>query len=989
MTAERWQQIERLFSLALERDPAARSSFLKEACGEDESLRKEIESLLASSAGIERFMESPAIDAAAKALARDRARLADLVGHTVAHFRIVDMIGAGGMGEVYRARDERLKREVAVKVLPEIFAADPERVARLDREARLLASISHPNVASIHGLEEVEGKRFLVLELVEGETLAQRLTKGPLPLDEALEICRQIAEGVEAAHEKGIIHRDLKPANIKITAEGRVKVLDFGLAKALSVEPPTADLTQSPTITAQSHPGILLGTAAYMSPEQVKGKQADKRSDVWSFGCVLFECVTGKRAFEGETVTETLGAILKNEPDCTAVPPALRPVLRRCLAKDPGSRLHDIADARILMAESAAREAVPMQAVPAPWRLSLVWLAACAAVMLLAGILIGPALMRYLQPAPPASMVMSTIRIETGHWLGCDPVIANLMGRLGLQGASGMQRPSRTAVAISSNGSFIVYSAVEENPGPQAKSYLYVRRMDQSEAQLVPGTEGGINPFLSPDNRWVGFWADGKLKKVPIEGGVATALCDASLLYGANWGRDNSIVFAAGVDRGISRVSAEGGTPEILTKPDPKREEYSHRLPSWLPNGKAVVFTVMRHGWDTQPWLALLRMDTREWHVLLRDAADARYVSTGHLVFLQQGRLMAVRFDPAKPEVIGQPVALVDNVMQTFTNNAISHTGAGQFGISDTGSLIYAAGGIPPDQTNNSLVWVDQKGTEQPATALQLPFSHPRLSPDGRRIAYQTLGRERQVWVYDLSRGTNSRLTGEEMAVWPIWAPDGKRLLFLSPKGLIWQPYDESSPPERLATSEYVQFPGSWSPDGETIALVEFHPDTGYDIALLDVHSGRVTSFLNSQFLERYPEFSPDGRWIAYTCDESKGSEVYLRPFPGPGIKYPVSIDGGTEPRWARNGKQLFYRNQYQMWVVDVETEGGVATGKPRLLFEKSGYLASDPTRSYDLSLDGQRFLMVKGEQRKPTPVTELILVQNWLEELKRLVPVK
>jgi Tol biopolymer transport system component len=438
-------------------------------------------------------------------------------------------------------------------------------------------------------------------------------------------------------------------------------------------------------------------------------------------------------------------------------------------------------------------------------------------------------------------------------------------------------------------------------------------------------------------------------------------------------------------------VSAEGGKPETLTTPDQKRDEPSHRLPSWLPNGKAVLFTVMKYVFDPKPSLALLRLDTGEWHVLFEDAADARYVPTGHLVFLRQGTLMAARFDPAKLEVIGQPVALVENVMQAFGVTYYHHSGAGQLGISDTGSLIYAPGGVPPPPSL-SLVWVDQRGIEQPAAALQFSFSAPRLSPDGQRVAYPTAGREFQVYVYDLGRGTNSRLTGEGWAFYAIWTPDGKRLLFSWGKSradsLFWQPYDGSSPMERLTTSEYGQRPGSWSSDGKTLAFVDIHPDTGSDIALLDVGSGRVTPFLNSQFEEWYPEFSPDGRWMAYTSDESNRQEVYVRPFPGPGLKQQVSGEGGSEPLWARNGKQLFYRREDQVWVVDVRTDGGLTTGKPRFLFEKPGYGRTYPIRSWDLSLDGQRFLMTKRENRKPTPVTEMILVQNWFEDLKRLVPI-
>jgi hypothetical protein len=895
-------------------------------------------------------------------------------------YEILGHIGAGGMGEVYRAIDKNLGRHVAIKILPAAFAEDKERMARFEREAKLLAVLNHTNIAAIHGLEQSEGRRFLVLELAEGETLQARLNRGPLPVDEALETCREIAEGLEAAHEKGIIHRDLKPGNIMITPEGKVKILDFGLAKAFGGETTGVDIEKSPTITAQmTEPGVILGTAAYMSPEQARGRAVDRRSDIWAFGCVLYECLTGSRAFHGETVSDTLAHILKGEPDWSKLPaetPTLiKVLLRRCLEKDPKKRLRDVGDARL---EIEAPIAYPAEAVTATRRVSLVWLGTCAAVMLLAGILIDRLLIRHPRSVPPPSVVTSIIKVEPGLRLE------------GFSRALEMLHPSRIAMAISHDGKFIVYSATVNGPDPQAKPRLYLRRMGQSDAKPIVGTEDGVNPFISPDSRSVGFWAEGKLKKIPVDGGVATEICDATGIFGAGWGRDNSIVFADGAEVGLSRVSAEGGKPETLTKPDPKREETSHRLPCWLPGGKAVLFTVTRSSYDRRPRVAVLRLDTREHRILLENAADAKYVPTGHLVFLRQGTLMAVRFDPVRMEVVGHPVALVENVIQAFRLSIPLNTGAGQFGVSETGCLIYVAGGVIPD-LKNSLVWIDRRGIEQPVIDLQRSFLNPRLSPDGRKIAYGTYGSEWQIWVYDLSTGTNSRLTDEGFAEYPIWTPDGKRLVFgwskSGPANLYWQSAAGSSAMERLTTSEYMQWAGSWSPDGKTVALVEVHQDYGRDIAVLDVGSGRATPFLNSPFIEQFPEFSPDGRWIAYTSDESKRNEVYVQPFPGPGTKYPVSAEGGEQPLWARDGKQLFYRWEDQVWVVDVRTDGAFTASKPRLLLKHPGYYISHPIRSYDLSLDSQRFLMMKLEQRTPTPVTEMILVQNWFEELKRLVP--
>ncbi len=895
-------------------------------------------------------------------------------------YRVLEELGRGGMGVVYRAEDIRLARQVAVKVLPEAFTADAERLARFEREARVLASLNHPNIASIYGVEEADGRRFLVLELVEGATLAERLSRGPLSLEDALDVCRQITEGLEAAHERGIIHRDLKPANVKISPDGKAKILDFGLAKTYVEEPAAPDIANSPTITAaMTEPGVILGTAAYMSPEQARGKPADRRADIWAFGCILYECLTGKQAFEGETPTDFAAAILRGEPDWQALPAAtpwrVKDLLRRCLRKDPRERLRDIGDARL---EIEAPEARPVNVSAPPRKISSVWLIAGAAALLAAGILIDRLLIGRFAPRPSTSAVTSIIKVEPGHWLD------------GMRRDLEMERPTRTAMAMSGDGRFVIYSAVEENPGPRAKPRLYLRRLDQLEATPIPGTEGGINPFLSPDDRQVGFWADGLLKKTAIEGGVPTTLCGVQLLLGADWGRDRRIVFTDGWTAGLSMVPDDGGKPETLTEPDPKREEFIHRLPRWLPDGKTVVFTAMKHGWDRLPCLGLLRLDTGEWQVLLQDAADARYLPTGHLVFLRRGTLMAARFDLAKREVVGQPVALRENVMQAFSTGSWHNTGAGQFGVSDTGSLVYAAGGVVPER-DNSLVWVDQRGEERPIIDFRKSFGMPRLSPDGQRIAYVTSGREWQVWVYNLTRKTDSRLTGEGNAEYPIWSPDGQRLLFTWQKPLVrnlsWQPSDGSAPMERLTTSEFNQTAGSWSSDGKTVALVEMHPDTKSDIMMLDIGSGRLTPFLDSPFNEHYPEFSPDGRWLAYASDESNRDEVYVRPYPGPGGKIQVSSEGGDSPVWAKDGRQLFYRLRNQTWVVEVWTSGGFEIGRPRLLFDKPGYYFGDPIRGYDLSSDSRQFLMVRLDDRKPSPVTEMILVQNWFEELQRLVP--
>jgi eukaryotic-like serine/threonine-protein kinase len=993
-----------------------REAYLDEACAGNEALRGRLAALLQAHESPDPFLEPQAGDFL-KELAMPPPREASPLSHPVTekhgneidhhellqqigaggsgvgNYEVQEMIGAGGMGEVYRARDQKLRRTVALKLLPAQSSFDPERRERLEREARMLAALNHPNIATIHGLEEAEGKRFLVLELVEGQTLAERLKRGSLPAEETLELCRQIAEGMEAAHEKGIIHRDLKPANIKVTPEGKVKILDFGLARAFHDEQLPADLSRDPTLTEQmGHHRAILGTAAYMSPEQATGKPVDKRTDIWAFGCVLYECLTGKRAFAGETMTEIFAAILNSEPDWQAFPMAtpwrVKDLLHRCLRKDPRDRLHDIADARIEMQEQMA---LPQEPLPEPQRLRFGWLIAATMTTLVIGLLIGPAVMKHLNPGAslvPRPAVRSLVRLESGQWLEGQR----------FHPPYGFDHPTRTAMALSSDGRFIVYSAVKENPGVEDKPRLYLRRLDQLEAKPIAGTEGGSSPFLSPDDRWVGFWADAKLMKVPVEGGVPAVLCDVPWPFGFSWGTDNQIVFAPGWNSGLSRISATGGMLENLTRPDRSKGEFAHRLPCCLPAGKRVLFTIMQHAWDMHPRVAVMDLATRKWRVLLEDAADARYVATGQLAFLRQGTLMVVPFDLNRLEVTGQPIPAVANIVQGLnTKNTYTDTAAGQFSVSAAGSMVYTAGGLPPD-SQNSLVWVDRQGKAETIAPFSVPFCSPRLSPDGQRIAYSTLGMEWSAWIFDLNRGTATRLTSEGLADWVIWSPDGLRVAFgwhkTGVRNIYLQPVDGSSPMERLRQSEYQQFPGSWSPDGETLAFVESHPENGGNkIYLLNVRNRQVTPYLNSRFNERSPEFSPDGHWIAYVSDESGRLEVYVQPFPVSQGRWQISNEGGTEPLWARDGKELFYRSvtpgsqTSQAWSVDVQTGSGFSASRPRLLFEQSGYALRIPIRGWDISPDGKRFLMVKLEERKSQPLTEMVLVQNWFEELRRLAP--
>lgn len=904
-------------------------------------------------------------------------------------YEILEKLGRGGMGEVYRAFDKNLERQVAIKVLPEEFSKDKERMARFEREAKLLAALNHPNIASIHGLDESEGQRFLVLELVEGETLSLRLDRGPLSIEETLETCQQLAEGLEAAHEKGIIHRDLKPGNIMLTPEGKVKILDFGLAKTHAPETTDIDIEKSPTITAQmTAPGVIMGTAAYMSPEQARSRSVDKRTDIWAFGCVLYECLSGKRAFQGETVSDTLAHILKGEPDWTKlptnIPPSIRILLRRCLKKDKRKRLQHIGDARVELEERAAplpEEVTGIRRFPLGWNLAGV------AVLLALGILIGHLVLRPSRMPSPSNSIVSTIKLEPNHSLAGNRLSFNW--------------PSRTAMTLSHDGTFMVYCAVDDSAGLRERegAQLFMRQLDDQHATPIPGTEGGSAPFLSPDDRWIGFWTGGRLKKIPVEGGVAQDLCETDarlgLTFGASWGDDNRIVFARDESSGLSCISPQGGVPEIITEPDRERGEYGHRLPCHLPGGKRILFTIARHSLDFEPRVAILDWATREWSVLLEDASDARYIPTGHIVFMRRGTLMAVPFDLKKRDIQGQPAAVIPDVIHLLnTLFGPLNTAAGQYSLSDSGDLVYAPGGIVPDN-QNTLTWVDQRGNESPVSSNLEPYFAPRLSSDGKRIVYMTLGIEQHIKMLDISRDVKTSLVSEGSAQEPIWTPDDKKIVFswmkeFPPYNIYMIPADSSAAMERLTNSPYEQNASSISPDGNLLAFVEYSESA--DIFIYDFRDKSISAFAATENNETYPTFSPDGRWIAYCSDQGQNLlEVYIKAASGAGGTTRISHQGGFAPMWARNGKKLFYRmvskNKQYIWAVDIQADTSVTPGRPRLLFEPEGLSMGLPVRTWDISLDDQSFLMVRGEKREPRSVTELILIHNWFEEVKRLAP--
>jgi Tol biopolymer transport system component len=888
-------------------------------------------------------------------------------GTRLGSYEVVAQIGAGGMGEVYQAHDTKLGRDVAIKVLPEAFAHDPERLSRFQREAKLLAALNHPNIATIHGLEQSGGTSYLVMELVSGETLQERVKRdGPVPVEEALAIAKQIAEALEAAHEKGIIHRDLKPANVKVTPEGKVKVLDFGLAKAFAGDAASDDPSNSPTLSAAATlQGVILGTAAYMSPEQARGKTCDKRTDIWAFGCVLYELLAGKRAFQGESTTEILAAVLRGEPDWQALPAStpvkIRDLLQRCLQKDVNRRARDAGDARIEIEEAVAAPATAEAVRPAKGMRALGRRAQVLGVgaLLLVVVVTGLAVWK-LKPAPsPQPVTRTVITLPPGQQLA------------GLDNG-----PS---VVLSPDGTRLAY--VARQSGPQQ---IYLRAMDSLEASPIPGTEGATEPFFSPDGQWLGFFAGGKLKKVLVSGGAVLTLGDAGVPSpGASWGSQGMIVFAPSLVGVLQQVSDAGGTPQPLTRRE--KGEVSHRWPEFLPGGKAVLFAAgaTNTNW-TSAQVAVQSVGTGERRNLVQGGMYPRYAPSGHLVYARGGSLMGVPFDPQRLTATGAAVPVVEGVLQS------PFSGAAQYSISATGSLVYVSGGAQAAQLR--LVWVSRNGAEQALAASAHTYQNPHLSPDGRRVAVGITEQETQTWLYDLSRDTLTRLTfGAKVNTNPVWTPDGKRVVFQSNKegtpNLFWQPADGSGALERLTTSEYTDAAMSWSPNGQLLAFIEITPSTGYDIWVLRISDRKPQPFLRTPFNESVPQFSPDGRWLAYISDESGRFEVYVQPYPGPGGKWQISTGGGTEPVWNPNGRELFYRSGGKMMAVDIATQPGFSAGKPRVLFEGQYQPTPATFPNYDVSPDGQRFLMLKASESAETAPTQINVVLNWFEELKRRVP--
>jgi eukaryotic-like serine/threonine-protein kinase len=859
-------------------------------------------------------------------------------------YEVLGSLGAGGMGEVYRARDSKLNRDVALKVLPEAFSAEPDRLARFEREAQLIASLNHPNIAAIYGFEQSNGIYALVLELVEGPTLADRLDRGPIPVDEALPIARQIAQALEASHELGIIHRDLKPANIKLRPDGTVKVLDFGLAKALEpVGTEAGSATASPTITSPATQiGVILGTAAYMSPEQAKGRPADKRSDVWAFGAVLFEMLSGQRAFKGDDVADTLAAVLRADPKWSDLPPAtpqaVRRLLTRCLQKDPKRRLQHIGDVRLELEEVEPSD-LDRASNGATRSTRSMWPIIAAAVVgaALAG------LTAWSMAPAPVDRPPSRFAIQV-------PSSAPLLtGRFGLAGG----------LALSPDGRAILYST---------GSGLVSRQLDTVPVEPVRGAEGGAWPFFSPDGVWIGFFADGKIKKVPARSGLAVTICDTPANARAVWADDDTIVVAR---TDLYRVAASGGALEKIV--DAGGEQFSE--PEFLPGSNAVLVRARMP--PAQGHIEAIDLQTRTRHRLL-EGSTPKLAAGGALLFARDQRIWATGFDAKRLAVNGTPVPIIESV-RLVEAEAL-------FATSRDGTLIYMAGDV---EATASIVWLDRTGKTSAALDDQRNFRLPRLSPDGKQVAVSVAsGSSLDLWTFDLGRGSRLRLTTVGSNRRTVWSPDGTQIAYFSLPSEPGQGADQDlyvvpslgGAAKRILTRPGPQWPDSWSPDGRFLIFEDGPGGVTRDLWLLPFGED-PRPLVVSRFNERGAVFSPDGRWIAFVSDESGRAEVYIQPFPGPGPKIPVSNEGGLQPVWGKSGRELYYRAADALMEVPVRLNPLQVSAARKLLdLPRAIYGFDQFTPDYDVAADG-RFLAIR---RDASIADEITVVLNWTQELRR-----
>ena len=896
-----------------------------------------------------------------------RAAIATMIGTKLSHYEITSHLGTGGMGEVYQATDSKLGRRVAIKLLPEAFAKDADRVARFEREARVLASLNHPNIAAIHGIEQSGGRTFLVMELVDGETLAVRIKRGAIPVHEALGIAREIAEGLEAAHEKGIVHRDLKPANVKIGADGKVKILDFGLAKAYAPEPANASLSDSPTMVsmAATDPGIILGTAAYMSPEQAKGRPVDRRSDIFAFGCVLYEMLTGHAAFDGETVGEILAGVLKGEPDWNRLPARtpqnIRRLMGRCLQKEPRQRLHAIADARL---ELEDRTETPPVAARRHWQWPFI-----AVLVLAAAVLFG---FFYSRPEPAAPLETTQFEIaQTSSVIFSDDF------------------------AVSPDGRKLAFIATTGG-----LPRLWVRSMDSVEPRSLAGTEGAAGtPFWSPDSRFIVFYAQGKLQKIADDGSPAQTLCNATGLSGGFWTHDNKIVFASGTfGSGLFQASVTGGTASALTKLS--LGESTHLYPTLLPDGHHFLYSraTLNPGGgiylgevdtapDQQGTRKVLSLSGTSRTAYIAPSGSGAVSADGYLLFVRGSTLTAQPWDNQRQETRGEATPIAERVPTTGLS------------VSTTGVLVYRMSGLAAEA---QLTWFDRKGqvvgTVGEPSVLEI-VSPPALSPDGKFVAFARTDQQSQntdIWLFDFARGVSTKFTSDPNPhLNPVWSPDGSQIAFAALRSGEWGIYrkafnDLTGNGELLYKSGALPVrPSSWSRDG-----LLYSAGSPFDIWMLPVNAGAVGSadrkpqpLVHGEFNERGARFSPDGRFYTYTSNLSSKDEIYVQTFntgssahtsTAEGTK--ISIDGAGAARWRGNSREIFYLSANGVMSVDLSTTPAFQAGVPKLLFK----VPPSPLGLYwDVTADGQRFLFAVPVSTQSSAAPYRV-VQNWENLLKR-----
>ncbi len=967
INVDEFKRARALFESALDTDPAERNRLLDDACDGDAPLRATVELMLRADATPHHLLDDGPV------LSHDRWA----AGEVFLQFRIDELIGRGGMGEVYRARDLSLNRDVALKVLAAESANGPandDRMARLREEAHTLAALNHPNIATIHGLVEADGVRALVLEFVDGQTLEQRLADGLMPVDDAMRYARQIAVALEAAHEQGIVHRDLKPSNIKQRSDGTVKLLDFGLAKIVRrVATTGAAAGQSLTNSPNELAAAVVGTAAYMSPEQARGREGDRRTDIWAFGAVLFEMLSGSRVFEGTNVAETLAAVTAGEIAWTRLPsrtPApLQQLLRRCLDRDPARRLRDIGEARIVIDDLLNGTAAQPTRLPSIGVRRSKILGAASAILATAGVVMFALWPR--ESSQPSAVTRFALTPPADRQLLVDPQSRDL--------------------SITRDGSQIIYKGGARIDRTQ----LFVQRLDQLEPEPLTPTGLPKGPFVSPDGQWVGFFEPGApgaaFKKVPLTGGPAIFVSRVDgPSRGAVWVDDQTIIAASGAtSTGLLRLSASGGDPIVLTRPNRERGEGDHLWPECLPDRRHVLFTIssLTGGIDGAQ-VGVLDLASGSWRSVLQRASQARYVSSGHLVYVAGGALWAIGFDPVRAETFGTARVVVPQVVTL-------PTGVAEFDIAGDGTLVYVVGSATSAAPRH-LVWVDRDGREDPIDAPPRAYADLRLSPDGTRLATEIEGDGHDIWVWDFAHKSLTRVTsdpGTDQS--PVWMPDGRRLVFKTEAGgvlgaLAMQAADGSGTAERLTDGTRIERASFALADGSRIL---YSDGTGPKLLRLDGEP-RVSSLL--PLVGRGggdAELSPDERWMAYVALYSDTPQIFVSPFPdGKASRTLVTPAGGSQPRWARDGRTLFYTGlDGTLMSVSVDPNVPIRFGPPVQVLKKAyygGITVLSRLGTYDVAADG-RFLMLKDvDDATAVRRTQIVVVRNWIEELKRLAPV-